>query len=67
MALHYAGDILCVAVAVVRVDEDRQVGRRDDVAHRRAVLAVLREIDVRIYEAGAAKGETANLIGRIAG
>ena len=61
--LHDASDILDVAVAVVRIDEHRQVGSSNGVAHHRAVLAVLREIDVRVGEARTYKGKAADLIG----
>jgi hypothetical protein len=61
-SLHDAGHVLHVAVAVIRIDEDGQARCVGDVAHRGAVLAVLREIDVGVGEVGAHEGEATDLV-----
>ena len=61
------GDVLDVAIAVVAVDQDRQPGRRHDVADAGAHLAEAHQPDVGQGMARADQRKAADRIGRKAG
>jgi len=66
VALNRVRDVFDVAIAVIGVHQHRQIAGGDYVAYNRAMLSIMRQIDVWMGKACAHKRDSADLIGRVA-